>query len=57
MGNFIEENKAVNVQANKKIDTLESTLNHKIEGLQSKIAKKFDNLKYSISRLTNQQQV
>ena len=44
MGNFLEEQKAVNVQANQKIDTVESTLNKKIEGLQSEIAKKFDNL-------------
>ena len=36
---------------------MESTLNKKIENLQSDIAQKFDNLQYSISRLTNQQQV
>ena len=46
MGNFVEEQKVVNVQANKKIDPVESTLNKKIEGLQSKIAQKFDNLQY-----------
>ena len=57
MGNFVEEQKVVNVQVNQKIDTVESTLNKKIEGLQSKIAQKFDNLQYSISKLTNQQQV
>ena len=47
----------MNVQANQKIDTVESTLNKKIENLQSDIAKKFDNLQYSIARLTNQQQM
>ena len=57
MGHFVEEQKAMNVQANQKIDTVESTLNKRIEGLQREIAKKFDNLQYSISRLTNQQQV
>ena len=57
VGSFIEEQKAVNAQANQKIDTVESTLNKKIENLQSDIAQKFDNLQYSISRLTNQQQV
>ena len=34
-----------------------STLNKRLDGFQSKIAQKFDNLQYSISRLTNQQQV
>ena len=53
MGSFVEEQKAVNDQANQKIDTMESTLNKKIESLQSEIDKKFDNLLYSISRLTN----
>ena len=32
-------------------------MNKKIESLQSEIDQKFDNLQYSISRLTNQQQV
>ena len=53
----MEEQKAVNAQANQSIDTVESTLNKKIENLQSDIAQKFDNLQYSIYRLTNQQQV
>ena len=47
----------VNVQANHIIDTVESTLNNKLDGLQSEIDQKFDNLQYSISRLTNQQNV
>ena len=54
---MLEEQKAVNTQANQRIYTVESTLNKTIENLQSDIAQKFDNLKYSISRLTNQQQV
>ena len=57
MGNFVEEQKLVNVQENHKIDTVESTLNKKIEGLQSEIAQNFDNLLYPISKLTNRQQV
>ena len=48
VGNFVEEQKAMNVQANQKIDTLESTLNKNTENLQSDIAQKFDNLQYSI---------
>ena len=53
----MEEKKAMNAQANQRIDTVESTLNKKIEKLQSDIAQKFDNLQYSISKLTNLQQV
>ena len=57
MGTFIKEQKAVNVQTNQRIDTMESTLNKKLDGLQSDLDKKIDILQYSISRLTNQQHV
>ena len=57
VGNFVEEQKAINVQENQRIDIMESTLNKRLDGFQSKIAQKFDNLQYSISRLTNQQQM
>ena len=57
VGDFVGEQKSVNDQVNKKIDTVESTLNKKMEGLQSELALKFDNLQYSISRLTTQLQV
>ena len=68
MGNFVEEQKAVNSQANQRIDTVEGTLNKKMsnlhseisqkhDSLQSEIYQKYDNLQYSISRLSNQQQV
>ena len=57
MGSFVVEQKAVNTQANQRIDTVESTMKKKIENLQSDLTQKFDNLQYSISRLTNQQQV
>ena len=46
VGNFVEEQKAVTAQTTQKIETLEGTLN-----------KKIDDLQYSVSRLTNQQQV
>ena len=52
----------MNVQANKKIDimeskidTVESSLDKKLDGFQSEIDQKFENLQYSISRLINQQ--
>ena len=68
VGNFVDEQKAVNAQANQRIDTMESTLNKKMsnlhseisqkhDSLQDEISKKYDNLQYSISRLSNQQQV
>ena len=68
MGNFVEEQKAVNAQANQIFDSVESTLNKKMSNLHSKfsqkhdslqdeISQKYDNLQYSISRLSNQQQV
>ena len=53
MDTFIEEQRAVNVQANQKIDTMESSMDKRIDGLQSKIDQKFDNMQKSISRLTN----
>ena len=70
VGNFMEEQKAVNAQASQKIDTAGGTLNkmnnlqsevsqisQKHDRLQDEISQKIDNLQYSISRLSNQQQV
>ena len=64
----MEEQKAVNAQANQGIDTVENILNKKMnnlhseisqkhDSLQARISQKYDNLQYSITRLTNQQQV
>ena len=36
---------------------MESTLNSKMDGLQNGLAQKIDHLQYSITRLSNQQQV
>ena len=57
MGNFVEEQKVMNVQLNKRVDIVESTVNKRIDGFHNEIAQKIDNLQYSISRLTNQHQV
>ena len=54
MGNFIEEQKAVNVQANQRVDTVESSLNQKLDGLQNDLGQKIDDLQYYISRLSSQ---
>ena len=57
MGTFIEEQKVVNAQTNQRIDTMESSLNQNLDGLQIDLDQKIDILQYSISRLTNQQNV
>ena len=43
----------MNVQANREIKTVESSLNKKLDGFQSEIDKKLDILQESISKLTN----
>ena len=52
--NFIEDNRAVNVQANREIETLEGSLNKELDGFQSEIDQKLDILQESISKLANQ---
>ena len=54
MDNFIEEQRAVDVQANQETDTVESSLNKELDEFQSEIDEKFDILQQSISKLTNQ---
>ena len=54
MDNFIEDNRALNVQANREIETVESSLNKELDGFQSEIDQKLDILQESISKLTNQ---
>ena len=52
--NFIEDQRAVNVQANQEIETVESSLNKELVEFQGEIDKNFDILQQSISKLTNQ---
>ena len=40
----MEEQKAMNVQLNQRIDTVESTMNKRIDEFQNEISQKFDNL-------------
>ena len=53
VGNFIEEQKGINVQLAQRIDTVESTLNKRIDGLESSLNQKIENLQYSVTRITN----
>ena len=53
VGNFVEEQKGINVQLAQRIDTVESTLNKRIDGLESNLNQKIDNLQYAITRINN----
>ena len=53
VGNFVEEQKGINVQLAQRIDTVESTLNKRMDGLESSLNQKIDNLQYSITRINN----
>ena len=57
VGNFLEKQKTINVHLTQKINTVESTLNNIMDELQNELDQKIDNLQYSITMLTNQQQV
>ena len=51
VGNFVEEQKGINVQLTQRIDTVENTLNKRIDGLESNLNQKMDNLQYSITKI------
>ena len=53
VGDFVEEQKGINIQLAQRIDTVESTLNKRIDGLESSLNQKIENLQYSITRITN----
>ena len=52
--NFLEDNRVVNVQANREIETVKSSLNKRTDGLQSEMELKLDNLQCSILKLAQQ---
>ena len=51
VGNFVEEQKGINVQLAQRIDTVKSTINKGIDGLESNLNQKIDNLQYSITKI------
>ena len=51
VGNFVEEQKGINVQLAQRIDTVENTLNKRIDALESNLNQKMDNLQYSITKI------
>ena len=44
VGNFVEEQKGINVKLAQRIDTVESKLNKRIDGVESNLNQKIDNL-------------
>ena len=54
MDNFIEDNRVVNVQAKREIETVKSSLNKELDGFQSEIDQKLDIQQESILKLINQ---
>ena len=53
VGNFVEEQKAINAQWSQKIENVEGSLNKRINGLEGSLNQKIDNLQSSITRRTN----
>ena len=53
VGDFVEEQKRINVQLAQRIDIVERTLNKRIDGFENSLNQKIDNLKYSITKITN----
>ena len=53
VGNFVEEQKGINVQLAQRIDTVESTLNKRIDELERNLNQKIDNLQHSITKINN----
>ena len=55
VGNFVEEQKGINVQLASldtvEFNTVENTLNKRIDGLESNLNQKIDNLQYSITKI------
>ena len=57
VGNFVEEQKGINMQLAQRIDTVENTLNKRIDGLESNLNQKIDNLQYSITKINKLMEV
>ena len=57
VGNFMEEQKAINAQINQRIEQVESSIDKRIEKLHKSLNQKIDTMQSSISSLNNPQQV
>ena len=47
------DQKSIDAQLNKRIDSVESTLNKRMDEMQNDLSQKIDNVQYAILRLTN----
>ena len=54
VGNFVEEQKGINAQLNKKIENVERFLNKRIYGMESNLNERIDSLQESITKMANQ---
>ena len=52
VGDFVGDQKSINVQLSQRIDSVENTLTKRMDEMQNDLSQKIDNLQYSISRLT-----
>ena len=50
---FVGDQKSINAQLNRRIDSVDSTLNKRMDGMQNDLSQKIDNVQYVTSRLTN----
>ena len=57
VGNFVEDQKAINAHMNQRIGNVETTGSKRIDGLHNSLNQKIDTLQSSITSMTNQQQV
>ena len=53
MGDFIGDQKSINIQLNQMMDHVETSFNQKFDSLQTNLTQKFDNMQLSISKLTS----
>ena len=53
VGNFVEEQKAINAQINQRIEKVESSMDKRIERLHKSLNQKIDTMQSSISGLNN----
>ncbi|RVW83972.1 hypothetical protein CK203_047320 [Vitis vinifera] len=53
LGDFIGDQKNINIQVNQRIDHVETSFNQKFDSLQTNLTQRIDNMQLAISKLTN----
>ena len=57
LGDFIGDQKNINIQVNQRIDHVETSFNQKFDSLQTNLTQKIDNMQLAISKLTSMHMV